>query len=413
MKARKLSALLLVLVLGTGLVPVSAASNTSTVGDNSFPEKFDLRDYGVVTPVKTQNPWLSCWAFGGISSVESNLLRKRHNDFDNPAAYSLDLGSASSEPDLSELFLAYENCEPVVSGPQSGEGMSPLSNDINNHFSVGGFASSLQSIFAAWDGPVSEEQEPYKPVSAEDSGAAVYDLRSEDKDRNDPPAAHIQKFIYLDDSVQFHVDLDRKVYAFDSCDQQAVDRAKQALYQYGALMLCYGADMSMPNEAGDATYFDYNHWSQYSSADTIAMNHMVSVVGWNDNSLYDGIEEMLRSHKDNGMKLAVATSKPELMSERIISYFGISEFFDTICGSVPGERHTKSDVIAEVFSRLKIKDRSKVLMVGDRKQDIEGAHKMGISAMGVLYGYGSREEFERAGADFIAETPADVKAWNL
>ncbi len=136
-------------------------------------------------------------------------------------------------------------------------------------------------------------------------------------------------------------------------------------------------------------------------------------VGWNDNSLYDGIEEMLRSHKDNGMKLAVATSKPELMSERIISYFGISEFFDTICGSVPGERHTKSDVIAEVFSRLKIKDRSKVLMVGDRKQDIEGAHKMGISAMGVLYGYGSREEFERAGADFIAETPADVKAWNL
>lgn len=52
MKARKLSALLLVLVLGTGLVPVSAASNTSTVGDNSFPEKFDLRDYGVVTPVK-------------------------------------------------------------------------------------------------------------------------------------------------------------------------------------------------------------------------------------------------------------------------------------------------------------------------------------------------------------------------
>ena len=84
----------------------------------------------------------------------------------------------------------------------------------------------------------------------------------------------------------------------------------------------------------------------------------------------------------------------------------------TLTASVPGERHTKSDVIAEV-SRLKIKDRSKVLMVGDRKQDIEGAHKMGISAMGVLYGYGSREEFERAGADFIAETPADVKAWNL
>ena len=258
-------------------------SSHSYEKDLSAVPEYYLPSLGDSTVVKNQDPFGTCWAFGGISSVESNLLRKRHNDFDNPAAYSLDLGSASSEPDLSELFLAYENCEPVVSGPQSGEGMSPLSNDINNHFSVGGFASSLQSIFAAWDGPVSEEQEPYKPVSAEDSGAAVYDLRSEDKDRNDPPAAHIQKFIYLDDSVQFHVDLDRKVYAFDSCDQQAVDRAKQALYQYGALMLCYGADMSMPNEAGDATYFDYNHWSQYSSADTIAMNHMVSVVGWNDN----------------------------------------------------------------------------------------------------------------------------------
>ena len=85
----------------------------------------------------------------------------------------------------------------------------------------------------------------------------------------------------------------------------------------------------------------------------------------------------------------------------------------TLTASVPGERHTKSDVIAEVFSRLKIKDRSKVLMVGDRKQDIEGAHKMGISAMGVLYGYGSREEFERAGADFIVETTADIRAWSL
>ena len=82
----------------------------------------------------------------------------------------------------------------------------------------------------------------------------------------------------------------------------------------------------------------------------------------------------------------------------------------TLTASVPGERHTKSDVIAEVFSRLKIKDRSKVLMVGDRKQDIEGAHKMGISAMGVLYGYGSREELEGAGAAAVAADLGELLA---
>ncbi|MBR4515238.1 MAG: HAD-IA family hydrolase [Lachnospiraceae bacterium] len=136
-------------------------------------------------------------------------------------------------------------------------------------------------------------------------------------------------------------------------------------------------------------------------------------IGWKDNSLYDGIEDMLKRHKEKGIKLAVATSKPELISEKIISYFGIADFFDTICGSVPGERHAKSDVINEIFTRLDIEDRSSVLMVGDRKQDIEGAHKMGICAMGVLYGYGSREEFEKAEADFVVEMPWDIRAWSL
>ena len=138
-----------------------------------------------------------------------------------------------------------------------------------------------------------------------------------------------------------------------------------------------------------------------------------NAVGWKDNSLYEGIADMLKVHKEHGLKAAVATSKPEAMSEKIISYFGINEFFDTVCGSIPGQRHTKSEVIGEVLKRLDIKDMSGVLMVGDRKQDIEGAHAMGICAMGVLYGYGSREEFKKAGADYIVKTPADIRAWEL
>ena len=258
------------------------AVSVNEVDLSEIPEYY-LPSLGDSTVIKDQNPFGTCWAFGGISSVESNLLRKRHNDFSNPAAYKLDFTKASNEIDLSELYLAYENCEPIPSGSQAGEGIASMSNDINNHFAVGGFASSLQAIFSAWDGPVTEEQEPYEPVSAEDEGAAVYALRNEEKDRNDPPAAHIQKYIYLDSPAIYHVDLDQKIYRYDSYDAAAVENAKQALYQYGALMLCYGADQSMPNEDGNGTYFDYKNWSQYDSGDVMSMNHMVSVVGWNDN----------------------------------------------------------------------------------------------------------------------------------
>ena len=258
------------------------AVSVNEVDLSEIPEYY-LPSLGDSTVIKDQNPFGTCWAFSGISSVESNLLRKRHNDFNNPAAYKLDFTKASNEIDLSELYLAYENCEPIPSGSQAGEGIASMSNDINNHFAVGGFASSLQAIFSAWDGPVTEEQEPYEPVSAEDEGAAVYALRNEEKDRNDPPAAHIQKYIYLDSPSIFHVDLNQKIYRYDSYDAAAVENVKQALYQYGALMLSYGADQSMPNEDGNGTYFDYKNWSQYNSADVMSMNHMVSVVGWNDN----------------------------------------------------------------------------------------------------------------------------------
>ncbi len=121
-----LSALLLVLVLGTGLVPVSAASNTSTVGDNSFPEKFDLRDYGVVTPVKTQNPWLSCWAFGGIAAAESSLLTSMGLTCEEYKELS------GEEFDLSEKHLAWFSkykISELTNSSQAGEGLWSFGQD--------------------------------------------------------------------------------------------------------------------------------------------------------------------------------------------------------------------------------------------------------------------------------------------
>ena len=123
-----------------------------------------------------------------------------------------------------------------------------------------------------------------------------------------------------------------------------------------------------------------------------------------ENSVYPEIPELLAGLKQAGKKLVVATSKPEEYSVRIIEHFGLAQYFENVCGSLMNESRSKKDeVIAYAIERNHISDKSKILMIGDRKHDILGAKKIGLKSCGVLFGYGSREELESAGADFIAE----------
>ena len=123
-----------------------------------------------------------------------------------------------------------------------------------------------------------------------------------------------------------------------------------------------------------------------------------------ENSVYPGIPELLSELKQAGKKLVVATSKPEDYSVRIIEHFGLTQYFENVCGSLHDTtRTTKDEVISFAIERNNISDKSKILMIGDRKHDILGAKKVGLKSCGVLFGYGSREELESAGADFIAE----------
>lgn len=122
-------------------------------------------------------------------------------------------------------------------------------------------------------------------------------------------------------------------------------------------------------------------------------------------TVYDGFEEVLKELKAAGKKLVVATSKPEPFARRIIEHFGLSPYFDYVAGmELDGRRGSKTEVILYALETCGIKDKSKVLMVGDREHDIIGAHETGLDGLGVLYGFGSREELESAGADYIAET---------
>ena len=123
-----------------------------------------------------------------------------------------------------------------------------------------------------------------------------------------------------------------------------------------------------------------------------------------ENSVYPGIPELLAGLKTAGKKLVVATSKPEEYSVRIIEHFGLAQYFENVCGSLMDESRSKKDeVIAYAIERNHISDKSKILMIGDRKHDILGAKKVGLKSCGVLFGYGIRQELEEAGADFIAE----------
>lgn len=137
---------------------------------------------------------------------------------------------------------------------------------------------------------------------------------------------------------------------------------------------------------------------------------LYNVEGIYQNELYEGMEELLSYLKEQGKTVILATSKPDVFASRILSYFKIDNYFDFVGGSdINGGRNTKSAVIQHVLEQNKITDISQAVMVGDRKYDIEGAKNFGMDSIGVLYGHGSREELELAGATKIAETVKDLK----
>ena len=132
-------------------------------------------------------------------------------------------------------------------------------------------------------------------------------------------------------------------------------------------------------------------------------------VGIFECELYDGIEEMLDS-LSREYKLYVATSKPEREARRVIEHFGLDKYFTFVGGSdgdFNTKRATKTAVIEYVLETNKIMDRGFAIMVGDKSHDIVGAGNAGLKSIGVLYGYGSLEEFE--GANYIVKNVEDLR----
>ena len=132
-----------------------------------------------------------------------------------------------------------------------------------------------------------------------------------------------------------------------------------------------------------------------------------SVTGWSENIVYEGVPHMLKSLRDAGYVLAVASSKPTVFVERILAHFGLRDAFSVVVGSeLDGRRTSKDEVIGEALRQLFAKQGDEdLLMIGDRKFDVEGAHALGIRCVGVTYGYAQPDELETAQADFLAASP--------
>ncbi len=128
-----------------------------------------------------------------------------------------------------------------------------------------------------------------------------------------------------------------------------------------------------------------------------------------ENRVYDGLVPVLEELKRRGRTLVVATSKPEPFARKIIEHFGLNSYFDYVAGmEMDGGRGTKEAVIRYALDACRITDKSKVLMIGDREHDVIGAKAAGIDCLGILYGFGSREELLEAGADYIEETAEGI-----
>lgn len=137
-------------------------------------------------------------------------------------------------------------------------------------------------------------------------------------------------------------------------------------------------------------------------------------IGIFENELYEGMDSMLEALKQAGHNVVLATSKPEVFARQILEYFHIEKYFDFIAGADLEEtRVKKEEVIRYALEQFPVPSQREVIMVGDRRYDIEGARQCGIPTVAVAYGYGSMEELETANPNKIVANIKELKRYLL
>lgn len=122
-----------------------------------------------------------------------------------------------------------------------------------------------------------------------------------------------------------------------------------------------------------------------------------------ENTLYEGVPQLLETLRGAGKDIVIATSKPTFFAQQILERYGIEGYFSFVSGSeMNGSRSKKADVIRYALENCGVDDAKEAVMIGDRKHDIIGAQETGLDSIGVLWGYGGLDELQRAEAGYIA-----------
>lgn len=128
-----------------------------------------------------------------------------------------------------------------------------------------------------------------------------------------------------------------------------------------------------------------------------------------ESAVYEGIEDMLKVLKERGKKIAIASSKPKTFVDEISKYHDIYKYYDFVSAEDFKNNHSsKKYLINACLDYFGNPDKEKVLMIGDRFYDIDGANAVGIDSAGAVYGFGTEEELKNAGATYILNNPSDL-----
>lgn len=138
---------------------------------------------------------------------------------------------------------------------------------------------------------------------------------------------------------------------------------------------------------------------------------LFEISGIHQSVIYPGVAEMLKNLHEHGVKIALASCKPEKSCKIILEEYGVLKYFDTVTGATFDKTlDSKPEIIKVALNRLGYgkKPHEHAVLVGDRDMDMLGAHENGISAVGAVYGYGGEAELRSSGADYIINSPAEL-----
>ena len=133
-----------------------------------------------------------------------------------------------------------------------------------------------------------------------------------------------------------------------------------------------------------------------------------SVTGKLENEVYDGIIPLLKALKERGARVVMATSKPKIFANDIAEHFGMTKYFDYICGSgLDGHLIEKADMLAHLMEVSGMAE-NETVMIGDTLFDVHGAEKNRIDCIAVTYGYGIKEELKKSSAVLVVDTVEEL-----